>query len=192
MKTGRLIVGMDEVGRGSWAGPLLVGAVILATPIPGVGDSKLLTKRQREDLDRLIREQAKAYAIGRVSNVEIDTLGLTAASALAYERALNALASEYDEVIVDGSYNYLPAYAQVRTLVDADAVMPAVSAASIIAKVARDRLMQQLAAKYPSYGFERHVGYGTAAHAAALLRFGPCDIHRQSFAPVRKCLKAAA
>jgi ribonuclease HII len=183
-----ITAGMDEVGRGSWAGPLYVGAVVLGGPIAGLRDSKLLSAAKRQQLDGLIRAQALAFAIGMVTHREIDDLGLTAASSLAYERALAGIKLAYDEVIVDGSYMYLKDNAKARVLVDADQLEPAVSAASIIAKVARDAYMCEQANAYKDYGFERHVGYGTALHAAALKRLGVCDIHRRSFAPVRKIM----
>ena len=187
-----IIVGMDEVGRGSWAGPLYVGAVVLGEPILGLRDSKLLSVKSREKLSQQIRSDATAYAIGKVTHREIDLLGLTTASCLAYERALAGIKCPYDEVIIDGSYNFLPANSRVRTLVDADQSVPAVSAASIIAKVARDAHMREMAAKYAGYGFERHVGYGTAVHAAALREMGPCAIHRRSFAPIQKIMQELA
>ncbi len=187
-----MIVGMDEVGRGSWAGPVMVGAVILDRPIAGLRDSKLLTVKSRETLALQIRSEAFAYAVGQVSHQEIDTLGLTKALELAYERALAGVAEPYDEIIIDGSVNFLASNSKARTIIKADQTVAAVSAASIIAKVTRDQLMAELALKYPGYGFERHVGYGTAFHAASLVQFGPCDIHRRSFAPVRQVLEGAA
>lgn len=187
-----VVVGMDEVGRGSWAGPLFVGAVILGKPIPGLRDSKLLTRQQREKLDPLIRDQAEAFALGVVSHSEIDELGLTAATRIAYERAIAGITVEYDEIIIDGSYSYLATNDKARTIIGADRSVAAVSAASIIAKVARDELMRSLSRDYPAYGFDRHVGYGTAFHASALRTYGLCDIHRRSFKPVRSALKAGA
>jgi len=184
-----IIVGMDEVGRGSWAGPLYVGAVVLGEPILGLRDSKLLSVKSREKLSQQIENASTAYAIGQATHAEIDLLGLTAASCLAYERALAGIKQPYDEVIVDGSYNFLPSVAMARTMVDADQLVPAVSAASIIAKVARDAYMYEMATQYAGYGFERHVGYGTAHHAAALRQLGPCLIHRRSFAPIQKVMR---
>lgn len=187
-----VVVGMDEVGRGCWAGPTVVGGVILREPIEGLKDSKKLSKRRREELDILIRESALAYAIGEASAREIDEFGLTQALKLAYERALRAIAIPFDEVIIDGDYDFLSANPKIKTLIKADALVPAVSAASILAKVYRDNLMVKLSLDFPTYGFEKHVGYGTAAHMKALAEYGPCAIHRRSFAPVAKLLEAAA
>lgn len=186
------VVGMDEVGRGCWAGPTVVGAVILKQPIEGLKDSKQLSKRRREELDVIIRDSALVYAIGEASAAEIDELGLTEALRLAYRRALGAINFPYDEVLIDGDYNFLPDDLKARTLIKADATIPAVSAASIIAKVYRDNLMSRLSQDFPAYGFEKHVGYGTAVHMAALKECGPCVLHRRSFAPVAKLLRISA
>jgi len=187
--TARMVVGIDEVGRGCWAGPLVAGAVMLRRPIQGLRDSKKLTKKQRELLNTRIKKQAMAYGLGWVSVSEIDALGLTAAISLAMRRALQDIAVRCDEVIIDGSYNFLPDIAGTRCIVRADDTVPSVSAASIIAKVARDAYMASVAAgQYPMYGFEKHVGYGTALHRAALLAHGICDLHRRSFAPIKRLL----
>ncbi|QQS19667.1 ribonuclease HII [Candidatus Saccharibacteria bacterium] len=208
-------VGLDEVGRGCWAGPLVAAAVAMNDQqdiVTGLRDSKKLSKKQRERLDSDIRSQVKAYGVGWVAPSEIDSLGLTQSVQLAMLRAMNELnktCPEYDEIIIDGNYNFLAncerldlahnpqgvrnskndvrglTYHNVRTMVGADDKVPAVSAASIIAKVARDTYMCELAIKYPEYLFEKHVGYGTAAHAAALKKHGVTDEHRTSFAPIR-------
>ena len=178
------LVGIDEVGRGCWAGPLVAGAVLLGDPIAGLRDSKRLTKRRREQLDEQIRQRALAYGLGWVSAQEIDALGLTAAVRLAYQRALAAIDVPFTHILIDGSYNFLADDLRATTLVKADATVPAVSAASIIAKVARDAFMREAAVQHPVYGFERHVGYGTAFHQEALQKHGPCVLHRQSFRPV--------
>jgi ribonuclease HII len=180
-----ITVGIDEVGRGSLAGPLVVGAVILAKKITGLKDSKLLSRIQRERLDITIRREAAAFGLGWVSHDEIDELGLTGAVRLAMERALAEINENYDEVVIDGNYNFLAGNPKCRTLIRADQLVPAVSAASIIAKVARDNFMIALADNYKNYGFESHVGYCTRAHLLALSKFGPCEIHRKSFMPVK-------
>lgn len=180
-----LTVGMDEVGRGSWAGPLVAGAVALARPIDGVKDSKQLNRIQRERLDGVIRDQAVAYGLGWVAAEEIDMLGMTASVRLAFARALAAIPEQYAHIIIDGNYNYFPQDPRVSVVVRGDSLIPAVSAASIIAKVARDSFMRGAAAAYPAYGFESHVGYGTARHRRALQEYGVCPLHRRSFRPVR-------
>lgn len=187
----RIVVGMDEVGRGCWAGPTVVGAVVLRESIEGLKDSKKLSKRRRDELDVLIRGSALAYAVGEASALEIDKLGLTQALRLAYERALHAITVSYDEVVIDGDYNFLGTNPKVKTLIKADALVPAVSAASILAKAYRDNLMAGLSLDFPMYGFEKHVGYGTAVHMKALAAYGPCELHRRSFAPVAKVLDVA-
>jgi ribonuclease HII len=183
-----MIVGVDEVGRGCWAGPLVAGAVVLAEPIPGLADSKKLRKAERERLDAEVRLYAVAYGIGWVTPQELDKIGLTEAVRLAMQRAMTEIIVPYDEIIVDGNYNYLSADPKSRCLVKADDTIPSVSAASIIAKVARDAFMSNASLEYPGYHFEKHVGYGTTAHAAALKLQGVCDLHRRSFAPVRELL----
>ena len=183
-----LTVGIDEVGRGCWAGPLVAGAVLLDQPIAGLADSKKLSKAHRERLDPLIREQALGYGIGWVTPQEVDTLGLTAAVRLAMERALAEIKVSYDEVIIDGNFNFLAHQPKTSALIKADDSVPSVSAASIIAKVARDNYMAEMAKLYPVYGFAGHVGYGTAAHIAALREHGPCKIHRMSYKPIKALL----
>jgi len=182
-----MIVGIDEVGRGCWAGPVVAGAVLLPEPntIPGLKDSKKLSKKQREKLDAEIRVGAASYGIGWVSAEELDEIGLTAAVGLAMHRALEQVRGNYSKIVVDGNYNYLADNPQAETLVGADNLVPAVSAASIIAKVARDRFMADAAVQYPGYGFEAHVGYGTAAHLLALKQQGLCILHRRSFKPIQ-------
>lgn len=181
-----MIVGVDEVGRGCWAGPLVAGAVLLDKPIRGLRDSKKLTKAQREKLDITIRAKAKAIGIGWVSSVEVDTLGLTEAVRLAMQRAIAQITVSYDQIIVDGNYNFLSTLPNSKAIIKADDTVPAVSAASIIAKVARDQWMATEAVhQFPDYGFERHVGYGTALHRAAIELHGICDLHRRCFAPIR-------
>lgn len=182
-----MIVGIDEVGRGCWAGPVVAGAVLFddATTIPGLKDSKKLTKKQRERLDADIRIVAVAYGLGWVEPAAVDSLGLTEAVRLAMRRAFDSLAAGYDEIIIDGNYNYFADNPKARALVGADNLVPAVSAASVIAKVARDRFMAEQAVHFPGYGFETHVGYGTAAHRAAIQLQGLCMLHRRSFKPIQ-------
>ena len=178
-------VGVDEVGRGCWAGPVVAGAVILNDPIPGLRDSKKLSKKQRENLAAEIQLQATAIGLGWVPPREIDEIGLTAAVKLAMERAIAEIKIGYDELIIDGSFNFFPENSKAQAVVKADDTVPAVSAASIVAKVARDRYMHELAGDYRNYQFAKHVGYGTALHLQLLKQFGVSDMHRRSFKPVR-------
>ena len=180
-----MVVGIDEVGRGCWAGPLVAGAVLLRAPIPGLKDSKKLTKLAREKLDAVIRVEAVAYGIGWVTPAEIDQLGLTKAVGLAMHRAMSEITEPFDEVIIDGNINYFPELASARALVAADNLIPEVSAASIIAKVARDKFMAEQHSRFPGYGFNKHVGYGTLAHRTALKELGLCALHRRSFKPIQ-------
>jgi ribonuclease HII len=177
------IVGIDEVGRGCLAGPVVAGAVVLAKPIEGLKDSKLLSRARREYLTPIIRSSALAWGIGWASNIEIDTLGLSEAVRLAMKRALEQIQVNYDEVIIDGKYNFLKDNSLARAVVKADQSVPAVSAASIIAKVERDNYMKECSGKFPNYGFEKNVGYGTAYHLKQLKQKGVCSIHRLSFKP---------
>ena len=188
-----MTVGIDEVGRGCWAGPLVAGAVVLGEPIEGLRDSKKLSKKRREALAEQIHQTARGVGIGWVTAAEVDTLGLTKAVQLAMLRAMKQIGCEYDEIIIDGNLNFFQNVTglktkNVQTLIRADDLIPAVSAASIVAKVARDNRMAELAAEYPGYGFESHVGYGTAMHLAALRKLGVCEIHRKSYKPVTRLL----
>lgn len=181
-----MIVGLDEVGRGCWAGPIVAGAVILDQPIQGVTDSKLLTKKRREELAAKIHAQAIAVGLGWVSVEEIDALRLTEAVRLAMQRALGCIGNAYEEIIIDGNYNFFPDDSRSRAIVRADFTVPTVSAASIVAKVARDSWMATEAVRlYPGYQFEKHVGYGTALHRQLLAEHGVCALHRRSFKPVQ-------
>jgi ribonuclease HII len=184
-----VIVGIDEVGRGCWAGPLLAGAVVLSQPIEGLKDSKQLSKKKREELSSTILNCAAGFGIGWVKPSEIDEVGLTEAVHLAMRRALDQIVIDYDKVIIDGNFNFLPDEPRVQTIIKADNSVPAVSAASIIAKVARDNYMTEIAAKYNNYGFESHVGYGTAHHLQQLKLHGICDLHRRSFKPIKALLQ---
>jgi len=183
------IAGVDEVGRGCWAGPVVAAAVILSGPIAGLKDSKQLSKKQREKLDTEIKVLASAIGLGWVTAAEIDYIGLTEAVGLAMRRALEQITTVYDEIIIDGNYNFLSDDPRARAIIKADASVPAVSAASIVAKVARDKYMAEIAAGYPNYGFEKHVGYGTALHLEKLKLHGVSDLHRRSFKPVRSLLQ---
>jgi ribonuclease HII len=180
-----VIVGIDEVGRGCWAGPVVAGAVILNEPIIGLKDSKLLSKKQREKLAAEIQLSALAIGVGWVEPSKVDEIGLTAAVGLAMRRALEQISLIYDEIIIDGNFNFLAGNPKAKAVIKADNTVPAVSAASIVAKVARDKYMAGIAADYPDYGFERHVGYGTALHLERLKLHGVSDLHRRSFKPIQ-------
>jgi ribonuclease HII len=186
---GARVAGIDEAGRGPLAGPVVAAAVIIATEcVPkGVRDSKLLSEAAREALFPEIYAAALAVGVGQASVEEIDHLNIHHATLLAMRRAYLALEVPPEFAFVDGCH--LPRLAcQARAVVDGDALIPAISAASIIAKVTRDRLMRALDAEFPAYGFARHKGYGTREHRAALIRLGPCLHHRATFAPVRAAL----
>jgi ribonuclease HII len=181
-------VGIDEVGRGCWAGPLVAGAVILNKSINGLKDSKKLSKKQREGLALEIEAQAAAIGLGWVPADKLDEIGLTAAVKLAMQRALARITVNYEEIIIDGNLNFLSENPKTKAVIRADDSVPAVSAASIVAKVARDNYMAEIAEKYPDYGFQNHVGYGTALHLERLKLHGVSDLHRQSFKPVAALL----
>jgi ribonuclease HII len=184
------IAGVDEAGRGPLAGPVVVAAVILdpARPIQGLADSKALVADQRERLAELIRTHALAWSICAVEAGEIDRLNILAATMAGMSRALRSLRLRPALALIDG--NRLPTDLPCpgRAIVRGDASEPAISAASILAKTERDRLMVELDHRYPGYGFERHKGYPTPAHVRALGELGPCPEHRRSFAPVRACI----
>lgn len=182
-----LICGVDEVGRGPLAGPVVAAAVILdpARPIAGLADSKKLSERRREQLADVIRASALAWSLGRAEVEEIDTINILQASLLAMRRAVEGLGLHPQKALVDG--NRLPDLAcPARAIVGGDNSEPCISAASIIAKVARDREMVALDARYPGYGLARHKGYPTRVHLAALQELGATEIHRRSFGPVRR------
>ncbi len=187
-----LIAGVDEVGRGPLAGPVVAAAVILdpARPIPGLADSKQLSPVRRERLALDIRAHALAWALGRAEVAEIDRLNIFQASLLAMRRAVEALSVTPDRVLVDGKH-CPPLACPCTAIVKGDASVPVIGAASILAKVARDAELCELHERYPHYGFARHKGYPTAAHRETLRRFGPCPEHRRSFAPVAAALQAA-
>lgn len=184
-----LVCGVDEAGRGPLAGPVVAAAVVLEPdrPIAGVADSKCLSPRSRGELATRIRREARGWAIGVASVEEIDRLNILNATLLAMQRAVAALALQPTLVLVDG--NRLPVLAQpARAIVRGDASVAQIAAASILAKVHRDALMDEAAIAWPEYGFERHRGYPTADHLASLRRHGACPMHRRSFAPVRGVL----
>jgi ribonuclease HII len=184
-----LICGVDEAGRGPLAGPVSAAAVILdaSRPIEGLADSKKLSKKQRDRLAPIIRERALAWAVAYAEVDEIDELNILQATLLAMKRAVQALHILPQQVLVDGLYcpqTGIPSQAIVK----GDSKVAAISAASILAKTARDELMLKLHEQYPQYGFDGHKGYPTAAHLAALREHGVCDVHRRSFRPVRELL----
>lgn len=188
-----IIAGVDEAGRGPLAGPVAAAAVILdaAQPINGLADSKQLSAATREKLAVEIRKRACAWSVAFASVEEIDRLNILQASLLAMQRAVAGLALAPTLVLVDGNRApILPCTA--RAIVRGDATEAAISAASILAKVARDALLDELDGVYPAYGFARHKGYPTPAHLAALAAHGPCPVHRMSFAPVRAACRTAS
>lgn len=188
-----LIAGVDEVGRGPLCGPVVTAAVILdpARPIVGLNDSKKLSAKRRELLFDEIQAKALAWHIGRAEVAEIDQINILQATLLAMQRAVAGLAVTPRQVLVDG--NRCPRLpVPCAAVVQGDSKVPAIAAASILAKVSRDREMAILDQQYPGYGLAGHKGYPTAAHLAALQALGPTPIHRRSFAPVRRLLEAPA
>lgn len=185
-----LICGVDEAGRGPLAGPVSAAAVILddSRPITGLADSKKLSEKQRDQLAPIIRERALAWAVAYAEVGEIDDLNILQATLLAMRRAVLALQIQPQQVLVDGLYcpqTGIPSQAIVK----GDSKVAAISAASILAKTARDELMLKLHVQYPQYGFDGHKGYPTPSHLAALREHGVCDVHRRSFRPVREAMR---
>lgn len=182
-RCGGLFCGVDEAGRGPLAGPVYAAAVILSpdTPIEGLNDSKKLSEKKRELLFPVIQEQAVAWCIASASVEEIEEYNILGATYLAMTRAVEGLSVPPLMAVIDG--NRIPPALPIPAIsvVKGDALSPSISAASILAKVARDRLLKELDTQYPQYGFAVHKGYGTAAHVAALKEYGPCSIHRPSF-----------
>ena len=187
-EAGHLVAGVDEVGRGPLAGDVVAAAVILGeSPLEGVTDSKMLTPKRREALAERIRDEAVSWALGRATVAEIDELNILQASLLAMRRAVEALPIRPTLVLVDG--NRLPKWPyEARAIVKGDLREPSIGAASILAKVQRDAEMLALHEHYPAYGFDRHKGYPTKAHLAALTSIGVSPVHRRSFGPVRRLL----
>lgn len=195
--TTRLIIGVDEAGRGPLAGPVTASAVILdaTRPIAGLDDSKKLSEKKRDELAPLIRERALAWAVAHAEVDEIDTINILQATLLAMRRALQTLSLSpawsvaQFHIQVDGNklpdVTNLPFACSAEAIVGGDALVSSIGAASILAKTSRDALMLELDQQYPGYGFAVHKGYGTAAHLKALQALGPSSIHRRSFAPVR-------
>lgn len=189
--SGLLVAGVDEVGRGPLAGPVVAGAVVFGHDcrIAGLTDSKKLSSGRREQLSNLIIANALAVGIGSAQPEEIDQLNILQASLLAMERAVLSLDPAPQHALVDGAY--CPKLTcTVEAIIKGDSLIPAISAASIIAKVYRDKLMVCFDEQYPGYGFARHKGYATTDHLTALKKLGACEIHRRSFSPVAACMIA--
>lgn len=188
------VAGVDEAGRGPLAGPVVAAAVILDARkrIDGLNDSKLLTASQRSEIAREIRLKALAFSLGAADHLEIDELNILGATMLAMQRAVLGLRVEPALVVVDG--NRVPTFSEcasryiVEPVVRGDQLVPSISAASILAKVCRDRLMRRLDREFPGYAFASNKGYATRAHLEGLSRLGPCRIHRRTFAPVRNAI----
>lgn len=189
---GGLICGVDEAGRGPWAGPVSAAAVILnPRRVPkGIDDSKVLTAARREELEVEIKARAVAWGVGFASVDEIAELNILHATGLAMCRAIEALSAQPAAALVDGNYRFkLPC--EVQTVVGGDGLSLSIAAASILAKTARDRLMIQLDAEFPGYGFASHKGYNAPIHQAALRELGPCPAHRRGWSPIRALLEDA-
>lgn len=185
-----LMAGVDEAGRGPLAGPVVAAAVILDDlhPIAGLNDSKKLTAKRREKLFDEIKAKALCFSIAQATVQEIDEINILQATLLAMKRAVEGLRLKPMKVLVDG--NRLPAIdIRAEAIVQGDALVPAISAASILAKVHRDQLCEQMHAQYPQYGFDQHKGYGTAVHLAALQAHGPAECHRLTFGPVARSVR---
>jgi len=183
-----VIVGVDEAGRGPLAGPVTVAAVVLRKSIEGLNDSKKLSEKRRFELESQIIQNALAYSIVHISVEKIEEINILQASLLGMQNAVNQLKCLYDEVLVDG--NKCPEFTKpARAIIGGDGKIAEISAASILAKNARDRLMLTLHEQYPQYGFNKHKGYGTKHHLQQLQQYGPCIHHRKSYAPIQKLLQ---
>ena len=187
---GGLVCGVDEAGRGPWAGPVSAGAVILNPDDlpPGIDDSKALTEKRRFEMEPQIKARALAWGVGFASVQEIAELNILQATGLAMRRAVEAMKVAPTAALVDGNYAF-PLPCPVETAVKGDGRSLSIAAASILAKTARDRLMIELDAQYPEYGFARHKGYNAPIHSAALKALGPCPAHRPSWAPIKALLE---
>ncbi|MEM1243869.1 MAG: ribonuclease HII [Pseudomonadota bacterium] len=189
----RIVAGVDEAGRGPWAGPVYAAAVILdaAAPITGLRDSKKLTATAREALYQEVTTKARAFAIAIATVAEIDQLNILQASLLAMRRALLGLSIQPEIAYIDGCHTPKNVHFPLEAMIKGDSLLAEISAASILAKVARDAEMQQMEVQYPGYGFAKHKGYGTKQHQQALRRLGVLPIHRKSFAPVKLLLETS-
>ena len=188
-----MILGIDEVGRGPWAGPLVVGACVLnGAHIDGLTDSKKLTKKKLSEYNARIMNSQASVSLGWVYSYELDEIGMSQSLVVATKRAVDQINVPYHEIIIDGTINFLAGTTKehyVTTMKKADLLISSVSAASIVAKVARDAYMEQQHELYPAYGFDSHVGYGTARHRTAIDTYGVTPLHRLSFAPLKKYAK---
>ena len=193
MLTGQLIAGVDEAGRGPLAGPVTVSAVILPIQLPeqllGLDDSKKLSEKKRHALIEPIKRHALAWSVVHVSVEEIDQINILQATLKGMQKAVDELKLDVELVQIDGNKIPKTMKQTAEAIVGGDGLIPAISAASILAKSARDALMVEMAKKYPEFGFEKHKGYGTVQHMKALQIHGPCAEHRKSFAPVRNLLQ---
>lgn len=194
LQSSGLVAGVDEAGRGPLAGPVFAAAVILDPnrPIEGLTDSKKLTPKKRDQLAELIREQALAWSISSASREEIDDINILQATMLAMRRACEALPAKPELILIDGNRVPEGLSAPARAVVKGDSQVQAISAASILAKTARDAACLQMHELYPEYAFDQHKGYGTALHSERLQEFGPCPEHRRSFSPVQRALNDKA
>ena len=181
-----LLAGIDEAGRGPLAGPVTAAAVILSkgTDIPSLNDSKKLTPKKRDSLFEIIQEKAIAFSIISVDNEVIDKINILQATFLAMKNAIEALKIKPELCLIDGNHKVPNLNFSQEAVIDGDAKSAAIAAASILAKVTRDKIMLELAKQYPNYCFEKHKGYGTKVHLEAIAKFGPCPIHRKTFAPL--------
>lgn len=192
----KFVGGVDEAGRGPLAGPVVAACVVVgpdfkidSTDLESINDSKKLSAKKREKLFGLIKEKALAVEIGIVDNITIDKINILQASFLAMRRAIKKLKIEPDYVLVDGNFKIPKLDKPQDAIIGGDGKVWAIAAASIIAKVSRDWIISEIAKKYPEYEFEKHKGYGTKLHIEKIKQYGPCPIHRMSFAPIRKDVK---